>query len=414
MRLKYTFLLAFLGLTFAQTGLAQSTHLFQIGQKDSVYSNILKENREIYVQLPNSYQPGSKNKYPVIYLLDGDALLDAVVTVHNYYWGGFMPEMVIVGISNAKNRVRDLTTSKPEGGQNSSFTQPSGGAEKFTDFIETELMPYIENKYPVTNYRTLIGHSYGGLFTINALLNHTELFSNYIAIDPSLHWDDQKLLKSSQESFKTGHFQGKSLFVSLGGLLHMPDSSITIDNIMEDSSPLTLFARSNIEFVQQAREANMQDFRVEWKYYPRDLHGSIPLPSIMDGLISLFDWYQMENTALINNPETPTQEIEQWVRKRAQKLQSHLGYAVAPVDEELLVGLGHMYTDMGQPDKAKMYFELGVEYYPESANAHGSLADYFAKQKDYKSALDHATKAFELSGSTNDKKKMERFKSRIK
>ena len=53
----------------------------------------------------------------------------------------------------------------------------SGGAETFTKFIEEELIPYIDSKYPTMPYRTLIGHSYAGLFTINMLLNHKHLFS---------------------------------------------------------------------------------------------------------------------------------------------------------------------------------------------------------------------------------------------
>ncbi len=109
-----------------------------------------------------------------------------------------MPEMVVVGISNGKNRLRDLTTSTIETKYGLPFNEENGEAESFSNFIEKELIPYIENKYPVTNFRTLIGHSYGGLFAIYTLLKHSQLFANYLAIDPSLDWDGQKLLNEAK------------------------------------------------------------------------------------------------------------------------------------------------------------------------------------------------------------------------
>ena len=75
----------------------------------------------------------------------------------------------------------------------------------------------------------------------------------------------------------------------------MQNSEITIDNVNDDTSEYTLFARSNIEFSRLAEKSDLRSF---WKFYPNDLHASIPLPSIMDGLISIFSWYQMENTAI--------------------------------------------------------------------------------------------------------------------
>ena len=121
--------------------------------------------------------------------------------------------------------------------------------QNFTKFIEEDLIPYIDNKFPTTPYRTLIGHSYAGLFVINALINHPHLFENYLAIDPSIEWDNQKLLKEAKVKLKSESFKGKSLFVSLAAeQLHKMDEKVTIDNIMEDTTEFTLFARSIIDF----------------------------------------------------------------------------------------------------------------------------------------------------------------------
>jgi len=387
--------------------------LQNIGVLDSIYSENLEEHRKIYVQLPENYNPNSKQKYPVVYVLDGEVFLPTVYNVHSFYSGGFMPEMIIVGISNAKNRVRDLTISKVTEMYGMPFEQENGEAANFCKFLETKLIPYIENKYPVTNFRTLIGHSYGGLFTVYTLINHSHLFSNYIAIDPSLDWDNQRLITEAEEVFKNQNYQNKSLFMSLSGQLHMQNSEITIDNVMQDSTAYTLFARSNITFSNIAKQNTDNGLFFDWKFYPKDIHGTVPFPSIMDGLISLFEWYQMENTDKINSFDTPKEELLSIIKYRESKLKKHFGYSEAPYPEELLNMSGYMNMDIQQAEKAKMYFELAIKYYPESANVYASMADYYEKNKDYKSALHFVKKAFKISGEENYKQRIKGLKEKI-
>lgn len=386
--------------------------LQKVGVPDSLYSQILNESRKIYVQLPASYSPEKNQKYPVAFILDGEIFLPTLVDVHNYYSGGFMPEMVLVGISNDKNRIRDLTTSTITAKYGMPFNEENGEAESFSKFIEKELIPYIENKYPVTNYRTLIGHSYGGLFTIYTLIQHPNLFANYLAIDPSLDWDGQKLLKEAEEVLATQKYEKKSLFMSLSGQLNMQDSKVTIDNVMQDTTEFTMFARSNIAFSNVVRQNAKNGLSFEWKFYPKDLHGTVPFPSIMDGLISLFEWYQMENTDKINSFDTPKEVLLGIIKYREKKLKDHFGYQEPPYPDELLNMSGYMNMDMQQLEKAKMYFELAIEYYPESANAYDSMADYYEAQGDYPNAIKYVTRAFELSGFDYYKRRVEELKEK--
>jgi len=356
-------------LSVLEYGMAQSTHLYEVGTRDSLYSNILGEQRIFWVQLPESYEQESKKTYPVVYVLDGEVHLMAVATVLSYYWGGFMPEMIIVGIENRENRTRDLTTSEIQTRQGATYNQETGGAEKFTLFIEEELIPQIEASYPASTYRTLIGHSYAGLFTVNMLINHSGVFDNYLAIDPSLDWDEQKLLDQSKETLSTRDYNGKSLFVSLGGHLHMQRSDINIDNVMQDTSEYTLFARSNIEFSNSVKDNKANHLNYQWRYYEQDLHGTISLPSIRDGLIFFFNWYPIENTDKFNSPDTPEEELIQIIRKREKKIEDHFGYKVPPFDEELLIMLGYMNLEWGDTQKSLAFFQLALEYYPDSAEA---------------------------------------------
>jgi len=390
---------------------AQSTHLYEIGVTDSLYSKTLGEQRIFWVQLPENFDPLSQLTYPVVYVLDGGVHLKAVSTVHSYYWGGFMPEMIIVGISNRTNRTRDLTTSQQKAQRGMAFNQDNGGAENFTTFIEKELIPYIDSNYPSTDYRTLIGHSYAGLFTIGTLINHPDLFENYLAIDPSLDWDSQKLLNQSKDVLSSKSFKGKSLFISLGGQLHMQNSDINISNVMLDTTDYTLFARSIIEFSEFAENNRQNELNIIWKFYEQDIHGTLPLPSIMDGLIYLFNWYPIEHTDKYNSSDTPEDELVQLIRNREKKLKDHFGYFVPPFDEELLNMLGYMNLEWGKIQKSQALFQLNTEYYPWSANTYDSLADFYATQKDFGNALKSVAKAFEISGDDYHKRRMEEFKA---
>jgi predicted alpha/beta superfamily hydrolase len=386
--------------------------LEKVGVMDSLYSKSLNEYREIYIQLPDNYKAESNKKYPVVYILDGEVLLPTVNNVQSFYSGGFTPEMVLVGISNANHRTRDLTTSKITEKYGIPFNEENGDADNFIKFLETELLPFIENKYPVTNFRTLIGHSYGGLFAIYTLINHPQLFSNYLAIDPSLDWDNQKLLTESKGKLSNNDFKGKRLFMSLNGQLHMANPKVDLNNVLKDTSEFTLFARSNIAFSDAVKQNKKDDLAFKWNFYPRDLHGTISFPSIMDGLIFNFEWYQMENTDKFNSSTTSKEELYDIVNSRDKKLKYHFGYSVPPYPEELLNVLGYMSLERDQLEKAKMYFEFCIKFFPKSPNSFDSMADYYERKGDNDNALKFVIKANEISNNDYYKERIEALKNR--
>ncbi|WP_296705886.1 alpha/beta hydrolase-fold protein [Algoriphagus sp.] len=381
----------------------------QIGIKDSVYSKVLDESRVFYVQFPEGFDPESGKKYPTAYILDGENLLPALSVTQNFYSGGFVPDMILIGVSNHQNRTRDLTPSIVE-----PSWEPNGGATNFLEFIAQELIPYVEKMYPVTGYRSLIGHSYGGLFAINTLLHRPELFENYLAIDPSLDWDDQLMLKQAKQLFSKESLEGKSLYVSLSGQLHMQKPEMTLESVMQDDSDLTLFARSNIAFSEFLRANPDKGLDYDWEFFPKDLHGTVPLPSLRNGLISLFDWFQMERVELFNIPETTPENLLELINYRANKLEAHFGYQVPPYPEDLMNMSGYMSMDRGQMEKAKMFFEQGIQYFPKSANMYDSMADYFIAENDLVSALDFVKKANEISASEYYQERIEELERKIK
>ena len=393
----------------AQTSTVPSNDRYQTVIVDSLYSSTLKEYRRFWVNLPENYNPNSNEKYPVVYLLDGFSLQNTLETVYENYWGHYLPHMILVGISNESNRTRDLTTTQIKMRRGAAMDAATGGAPNFSEFIADELIPQIDKTYPTTPYRTLMGHSYAGLFTIHMLLEYPEVFKNYIAMDPSIEWDQQEILKRAKKQLTTENFKGKSLFVSLAAeQLHMFDASVTVDNIMEDTSEFTLFARSIIEF-SKFTESQANGLNFSWKIYPEDLHGTVPLPSMRDGLVSLFEWYQFKSPQVYNNPDTSVATIKQLLKKQEEIYTNAFGYKVPPMVEEMLNGYGYMNLQMGQPDKAFLFFQTNIDYFPNSANAYDSMADYYESKEDKAKALTFVTKAYELSGSEYYKERMQKL-----
>ncbi len=188
-----------------------------IPQKLTVHSNVLNEDRIIFVRTPRGYDQGN-DKFPVLYLTDGPAHINEIgSTIDFLVNNNRMPPLIVVGIANT-DRTRDLTpTRSDEKNPGGDLTYPtSGGADHFLDFIQTELMPEIEKRYRVASYKIFAGHSFGGLLAIHILTTRPDMFQAYIAVSPSLQWDNQRILHQAQEFFAAHNELDKTFFFSLG------------------------------------------------------------------------------------------------------------------------------------------------------------------------------------------------------
>ena len=134
----------------------------------------------------------------------------------------------------------------------------------------------------------------------------------------------------------------------------------------------------------------------------------------MDGLLFDFEWYQWENTDKFNSPTTSAEELISIINYRANKLSDHFGYEVPPYPEDVFNTLGYMSMDMDQREKAEMFFEMGIRFYPSSPNTYDSMADYYEKINEYDKALKWAAKAYEISGNAYYKQRVEDLKEKAK
>lgn len=160
-------------------------------------------------------EPPPPSGYPVIVLIDGQALFATAVTAARLQATrsevtGVAPA-VIVGIGypgeapfDAERRQRDLLPV-------------AGGADRFLATIIAEILPAVERVAPLDPARrTLVGHSYGGLFTLHALFTQPHLFGAHVAGSPSIWWNERAIL-ATEERFRTGTGRAGRLLIAVGG-----------------------------------------------------------------------------------------------------------------------------------------------------------------------------------------------------
>jgi predicted alpha/beta superfamily hydrolase len=187
-----------------------ATELFKLS------SSIAGQEYRIFVALPNStfldsYIENPRRRYPVLYVLDANALFGMVTeTVRIFNLLEVIDELIVVGIGYPVDtfnatlgfRSRDLT--------------PKIGAAKFLQFIREELIPTIDATYRTSpGDNGILGHSFGGLFGLYALFNQPETFKRYIIGSPSISWDETVLLDAEKFVANKANVAA-SIFMSAG------------------------------------------------------------------------------------------------------------------------------------------------------------------------------------------------------
>jgi predicted alpha/beta superfamily hydrolase len=177
---------------------------------------------EISVWLPPDYEQSPDKTYPVVYVLDGDALFG--VAAHMGWMmvvGQDVPPMIVVGIGWAitgfddwnYRRSRDLMPCVAE------MLPISGGADDFLAFIDAELIPFVSSNYRTDPTGRMIGGaSAGGLFALYALLQKPDLFRGIIAGSPAV-WACAEMMSELEKSLaESGKPVNAALYMSFGSL----------------------------------------------------------------------------------------------------------------------------------------------------------------------------------------------------
>ena len=174
---------------------------------------------DLYVRKPVDYDKNKQQKYPVLYLLDGQwdfKLLDSVIGWLLY--DKVMPDILVVGIAYSGEHpdygaLRAIDYTPVPGDVNG-----SGEGPKFLSFLKAELIPLIEANYRADPARRILGgHSFGGLFTLYAMFTDPSLFWGYLAGSPDIVFANNFIVRQEEEFAKTHKDLPVRVFFATGG-----------------------------------------------------------------------------------------------------------------------------------------------------------------------------------------------------
>jgi predicted alpha/beta superfamily hydrolase len=202
----------------APAGAAEKASPLVIGETFTIDSRIMSETRRLNVYLPPGYAEAPQARFPVLYMPDGgiaEDFLHVAGLVQVSVGNGTMRPFILVGIENTQRR-RDMT-GPTQNAEDKKIAPRVGGSDAFRSFIRRELMPQVMARYRTTKETAVVGESLAGLFVVETFLLEPDLFDTYIAFDPSLWWNNQKLVADSAERLRTRKKLEKTLYFASSG-----------------------------------------------------------------------------------------------------------------------------------------------------------------------------------------------------
>ncbi|HEU4887365.1 MAG TPA: alpha/beta hydrolase-fold protein, partial [Thermoanaerobaculia bacterium] len=314
-------------------------------ERFTLTSKIMGEPRTIAVRLPASYRT-TERRYPVVYLTDGEGHLGhTAATIEFLSREGRMPEAITVAVANT-DRGRDLSPTRV-----ASRPGATGGADRFLDFFEKELIPAIESRYRTASYRVFGGHSLGGLFALHGVFTRPKLFDAWIAVSPAFQWDDRYLFRRAGEFFdKAPKDLATTVVVTIGD---------------EGDDPRKAFEDFRSLVAQRAPKG----FDATFVHLADEDHGSVVMPSHYAALRKVFAPWRF---ALADGAD-PKQELARATEHFA-KLSGRLGYEILP-PENLVNLIGYRLLAADRAADAIAVFQTNVKNWPKSANVYDSLGE---------------------------------------
>ncbi len=212
-----------------------------IGNNYTINSKILDKNREIQIYLPDSYDT-SKEKYPVLYILDGQWFFSNGVSIQkSLRTPGAIPEMIVVGISNIRSLRRGLF----------------GDGEKFTSFLKEEVIQFVDANFRTTKERVIYGWEAAAYYISEMILKEKDLFSGAIITDGGY---------ASEEMVK-GFNSDKEIY------LYMANSRKDI-----------YYISSSDGFNESLKKVNPKNLRWKYELFNDEVHETMPHLAMYKGI----------------------------------------------------------------------------------------------------------------------------------
>ena len=328
-----------------------------IATTHTIASKILKEDRKVLISLPVGYEK-TTSKYPVLVLTDGmQNIKHAIGSIELLTRTGSIPPIIVVGIQSV-NRTKDFSPTVSEN------SPGSGNGPKYLEFIEKEVLPFVDSNYRTHPFRVLEGHSLGGIFTAYALMEKPELFDAHIILSPSFWWNKEEFINKSGTFFKANQHLEKGMYFSIG----------------EDESSSKWGMRKELSnFVDSLKANKPKNLRFKHTEFKNEGHMSSPLLGTYFGLKWVFSDMLYTDEQLKNYTDEAFLAHEQ---KMIDKYGSE-----AKKSAESYVMLSNYVSSKKKYKSAITILKRGIDAYDYDIFLKYSLAKAYEKDKNIPEAI---------------------------
>ena len=200
--------------------------------KLEITSAITGQDYVVLVKIPNG--PAPEGGWPSLWMMDGFATFPLLENARMAD-GSPVPGVIIgVGFPSGEDfdmqRRAEAYTPVPDADSGSTHEgRVYGGAQDYRRFLIEELRPAVAAQIPLNlDETTLFGFSYGGLFTMDTVVEAPDSFTRYFAVSPSL-WFSDKLLPRRLEAIEAPRTKerGKAVWLFAGYDEEFPPEGIS-------------------------------------------------------------------------------------------------------------------------------------------------------------------------------------------
>lgn len=215
--------------------------------------------------------------YPVLFVLDGEAFFPALFNIMQSLMNNPVTRSrapcLIVGIGYVGGGVRDLAqraadyTPPLRSNASEDEQRQFGQADRFAEFIDSELTAFLESKYRLDKNETAVfGHSFGALFGLYSLLSHRR-FRRHWLVSPSIWWHNRRILDFMPSE---NRLNGIDVCLNIGALERRSDCKRREERDMAGLSE------------RMAAELDRHGAAVFFREYQNANHGNVPFHSLTD------------------------------------------------------------------------------------------------------------------------------------
>jgi len=313
-----------------------------IGKSIKIFSKVLNEERLLQIHLPENYETDS-SRYPVLITLDGERFFNSTAaTIQFLAKYVHIPPMIVVGIPNT-DRNRDFSYEKTE--KNS-----IRGADRFLQFLEKELIPFIDKTYRTLQYRIIKGWCATGVFCIHTLFTNPSLFNAYIASSPYLVEDAKCIFQRVDEYPDNGMKSNNFLFISVGGR-DRPDAKIEVP-----------------KFAELLKKRNFKHLNWHYTYLKIEDHYTIDFKTLQKAFEVLFSDMIYARNIVKDGFEAGIERFKVLARK--------FGFQEM-FPEKTMARMGYVLLNQELFEDAITLFRIAAEHYPDSYLTYENLGEAY-------------------------------------